>query len=84
MEDEEESSMLKAVVRVTICLAITIAFLMVIACGQGSTGGSEGGRGLSPGVPGFLEKAAVWASNLFQGLGARITPGAQPNTRIVY
>ena len=87
--------MVNAGTRVTICLAISLVLVVSTACGQDSTDGSERGQGLSPGVPGFgaaasvprpsfLEKSAVWTSNLFLRLGARITPGAQPNTRIVY
>lgn len=84
-------------VRTGVCLAMafTTASLMVVACGQGATAAPAVGHGISPGVPGFgaaasvprpgfLEKSAVWTSNLFLRLGARITPGAQPNTRIVY
>ena len=78
--------------RTGIWLAITITSLVVVACEQGSSAGPAGGQGLSPGVPGFgaaasvprpgfLEKSAVRTSNLFLRLGARITPGAEPNTR---
>ena len=81
--------------RTGIWLAIIIASFVVVTCEQGSSAGPAGGQGISPGVPGFgaaasvprpgfLEKSAVWTSNLFLRLGARITPGAQPNTRIVY
>lgn len=85
----------KTVARVTVCLAISLALLTIVACGQGRSAGPAGGQAVSPGVPGFgalasvprpgfLEKTAVFTSNLFLGFGARITPGAQPNTRIVY
>ena len=78
-----------------LAMVITIASFVVAACGPGSSAGPASGQGVSPGFPGFgaaasvprtglLEKSAVWTSNLFLRLGARITPGAQPNTRIVY
>ena len=80
-----------------ICMAVAVIIgsLMAVSCGQGGSAGPTVGQGASPGVPGFgalasvprpgfLEKSAAFTSNLFLGFGARITPGAEPNTRIVY